>query len=298
MQKQAIDTNVQVEQTRRLLRRSRHPQLEGRAEAGVPEPIENIVVKDLIYEGEDPIFQGLMLKSAPVFTFPDKIELRNLTSNKLVVALNRINQILLTDLLNSTEALSIRGTKKLQKLNVKELVVLQTLNNIPQTLLEPPAADRPLELTDGFEFQGEINVKSLNVKTLNGFDVNDILENVFLKNERTELRGNLILRNMTNVNQLKTNQLRDIPVSNFMTTSTNQTVKANVKINKFYVRKLTTNTINNEKLSQIVATIDNPNVVEGKKHLVEAFIKRLLISFCSLSSNTVYDGSHSKESQH
>ena len=265
LQKQAVNNNVRVQQTRMLLKRSKQSQTQGRAEGDLLEQMDNIVTEDLIYEGVDPIFQGLLLKSAPVLNFIENIKLRNLTSNKLVVRSNRINKIVLTDLLNTTMAKSIPGTKKLQRLKVKELITLQTLNDVPKNLLERPEADKPLELTEGFEFQGDINVKSLNVNALNGFNVSVIVENAFLQNERNVLRGNLFLRSLTNVSQLLADQLMEIPVENLMTTSSSQTIKANVMINKFYVGKLKTNLINNEKLSDIVATVDNVNVIEGRK---------------------------------
>lgn len=264
LQQQTVDTNVRVEQTRRLLKRSKQSQTQGRAEDDPLEQMDSIIVKDLIHEGVEPMFQGLLLKSSPVLTFTEDVKLRNLTSNKLVVRSNRINKIVLTELLNTTSARNIPGTKRLQKLEVKELITLQSMNNVPRNLLERPEADKPLELAEGFEFQGDINVKFLNVKVLNGFDVSAIVENVFLQNEKTVLRGNLFLRSLTNVDQLLADQLMEIPVDNLMTTSTSQTIKADVMINKFYVGKLITNLINNEKLGEIVATVNNVNVIEGK----------------------------------
>lgn len=262
--RQSIDTNVQVEQTRRLLKRSRQPEASGRADSDELKPMEKIVATDLIYNGMEPIFEGLLLKSDKVFTFTDLIELRNLTANKLVVQSNRINRIALTDLLNATHDVNFSGFKMVQNLKVGELTILQALNNVPSGNLERPPADKPFELAEGFEFIGEINVKSLNVQGLNGFNVTTIMDNAFLQKERAVLRGNLILQSVTNVNQLTVNQLMDVRTNDLMTTSTNQTVKSNVKINKFYVDKLVTDTINNEKLKEIVATVDSLNVVEGK----------------------------------
>lgn len=265
MQKQAIDVNVLVEQTRRLLKRSKQPQMQGRADGEIVEPMDSILVENLIHKGNDPIFQDLLLRSEPVLTFTDEIKLRNLTANKLVVIPNQINQIVLNDLLNSTRVSTVIGSKRIQQLNVKELITLQTVNNVPKVLLEAPAPDKSFEITDEFEFLGEINVKSLNVKSLNGFDVSAIVNNVFLQNERTVLRGNLIIRGLANVNQLIVGQLMDVPVDNFMTTSTDQTIEANVKINMFHADKLTTNLINNEKLNENVARMDSVNIIKGIK---------------------------------
>lgn len=268
LQKKSIEINIRVEQTRKLLKRSQQSQVEGRADEGLPEVMENIEVEDLIYKGGKPIFEGLLLKSSPVLIFNDNMKLRNLTVNKLVVQSNRINQIELTELLNTTEVKRVKGLKRIQSLKVKELVTLKALNDLPQEFLEIPSADRLFEETDDHEFEGDVNVRMLNVKALNGLNVSALVENVFLQNERTELRGSLILGNLTNVNELVAKQLLDIPVDNLMTTSTNQTVRTDVRINKFSPVKLNTETINNEKLSQNVATIDNLNFIEGKKRLV------------------------------
>lgn len=57
VQQKSIDTNIQIELTRRSLKNSMKT-VEGRAEVITSEPMDNIAVKDLIYGGKDPIFMG------------------------------------------------------------------------------------------------------------------------------------------------------------------------------------------------------------------------------------------------
>jgi hypothetical protein len=146
---------------------------------------------------------------------------------------------------------------------VKNLAVTETLNNVPRSLLEPSSEEKPL--AEGFEFLGDINVKHLKVKALNGFNVSSVFNNVFLAGDRNKIRGNLILQSTANVDNLVTGKLMEVPVENLMTKSTEQSVAADVFINKFFVRSLRSDLINDEKLSENVALMDQENVIEGKR---------------------------------
>jgi hypothetical protein len=119
-------------------------------------------------------------------------------------------------------------------------------------------------LADGFEFQGDINVKHLIIKSLNGFNVSSVMKNVFLNGDRKTIRGNLILQNVVNVEKLNAKSLMEVSVDDLLTTATNQTIAANVFINKFFTRTLTSSTINGEKLRENVATVNEVNTIEGK----------------------------------
>ena len=209
-----------------------------------------------------------MLKSQPIITFQDDLKLQSLTTNKLVILKNKINQILLSQIINATSAKQISGMKVLKNLKVKNLVAAQTLNNVPLNFLEPSSDKNTLELADGFEFQGDINVKHLKVKSLNGFNVSSVLSNVFLTKDRNIIKGNLILQNVANIDSLVTGSLMEVPVENLMTKSTDQVVTADVFINKFFVRNLISDSINGEDLSENVALVNEENVIEGDEKII------------------------------
>lgn len=185
-----------------------------------------------------------------------------MVTEKLTVRTQEINEIRLTELLNATTTKSVSGTKFVKTLKVGSLEVAQTLNNLPSKSLEP--SGDPIEPVEGLLFQGDINVKHLVVRSMNGFNVAAIMQNVFLNNERNVISGNLIIQNVANANQIFAKNLQDIPVNNFLTTSSEQVVKSDVFINNFHVTKLTSNFTNGEKLSENVALTNVENVIEGK----------------------------------
>jgi hypothetical protein len=58
LQKKVAETNIQVEVARRSLKNSQKTSVEGRAQEGAVEAMDNIVVENLIYNGKNPIFKG------------------------------------------------------------------------------------------------------------------------------------------------------------------------------------------------------------------------------------------------
>lgn len=177
---------------------------------------------------------------------------------------NKINNIEITKLLNTTKSKRVPGSKKVKVLQVKDLTVTDSLNNLPQSVFNSMNDNKPLDLSGGFESEGDVTVTNLVVKAFNGFDVERLLGSMFLMGEKNEITGPLTLRNVTNVDQLIATSLMDLPVESFMTTSTDQTVKSKLFIDKFFVSKLTTNTVNDEPLAQNVALINGINDIEGK----------------------------------
>lgn len=61
LQKRAIENNIQVEQTRRSLKRSQTPMVDGRAEGDASETMDNMVVENLIHVDQNSIFKGQQL---------------------------------------------------------------------------------------------------------------------------------------------------------------------------------------------------------------------------------------------
>lgn len=214
-------------------------------------------------------FADLLLKSQTTVIFSDEIKLRNVTANRLTVRSNKINQIQLDQLLNSTSTKHISGFKTIERLKVSEITMTGTLNNLPLKLLESSSSDKPLEPFNELVFQGGINANSLNVKSINGFNVTALVENMFQTNERNLTRGSLIVSKPMNVNSLTTSNIASLAVANLMTIASSQTISADAVISKFHVANLTTNKINDEKLSNNVALINRPNMVKGE--LVKLF---------------------------
>lgn len=174
-----------------------------------------------------------------------------------------INQIKLDRLLRASSSNEVSGQKTFKDLNITD-ILSQTLNNIPLSVIDPSAANNPLELAEGFEFQGDINLNHLIVESINGFNVSAILQNVYLINRQNTIRGNYVVKNVTDVKDLTINTLMDTSIERIMTTSTDQIITANLFISKFHVTTLITNLTNNEKLKQNVALKNAVNIIEGK----------------------------------
>lgn len=225
----------------------------------------------------------MLLKSQPL-RFIDQLKFENVTANKLSVFSERINFIKFDQLLKSSVE-EVAGLKTFRDLKASNVEIAQALNNHPLKFLTD---DSPLELSDGFEFLGDINVDKLMVKSINGFNVTSVLQNVFLRNERNTIHGNLILHNVTNVKSLNIRKLMDIPVEALMTTGTDQVILANVSISQFHVTKLMPGSINNEEFNSNVAVINAANDIEGKSLSIEVF-KFIFINFlfqCQLNSKS------------
>lgn len=58
LQKQAVDTNIQVELTKRSLKTSTRSPTNERTDGAEIEKMDNLVVENLIYSGLEPIFEG------------------------------------------------------------------------------------------------------------------------------------------------------------------------------------------------------------------------------------------------
>lgn len=291
LQKRAIENNIQVEQTRISLKRSQSPMVHGRAEGDAIETMDNMVVENLIHVDPNSIFKGqqailqniclsisrlffagLLLKSQPL-QFIEQLKFENVTANKLSVVSERINFIKFDQLLKSSVE-EVAELKTFRDLEASNIEIAQTLNNHPLKFLTD---DSPLELSDGFEFLGDINVDNLVVKSINGFNVTSVLQNVFLRNERNTIHGNLIFHNVTNVKDLNIRKLMDIPVEALMTTATDQVILANVSISQFHVTNLMPGSINNEEFNSNVAVINAANDIEGKSFSIK--FKFIFINF-------------------
>lgn len=219
----------------------------------------------LLYASMRFCLSDLLLRSAQVLIINDEIKMKRMTANKLTVPSNKINQILLDEILNSTSTKNIKGLKRVSSLNVRDLEVKRTLNNLPLTLLKPSSNENSFEIVDELNFLGNVNAKQLNVKSINGFNVSALIENIFLTNERNLIRGSVIVKQLLDVDVLTAKNLFNIPIANLMTTATNQNISADVLISKFAFAKITTNTINDEILRDNIALVNKANVIEGEK---------------------------------
>lgn len=207
-----------------------------------------------------------MQKSQLVYEFDDQIRIENINANKMTVLSQEINRIRLDRLHSVSSSNTVSGSKTFKDLNITD-IKSETLNNIPLSLMDPSAANDLLELAEGFEFQGDINLNHLIVKSINGFNVSAILQNVFLQNQQNTIQGNYVVRNVTAVKSLTINAIMDTPVDSLMTASTDQIMMTNFSISKFHVTTLISNLTNNEKLKHNVALKNEVNVIEGKIHV-------------------------------
>ena len=181
----------------------------------------------------------------------------------MVITGNKINDISLQNLLNVTTSSNrlIRGEKIFKRIKVKNVNIQQTLNDIEVNQLL--TSSTKMDLLDNLELFGDINVNNLRVSKLNNIEWQSFYDNLFLKDDRDSINGNLIFQNFTKINKIIVGFLNGVTVDNLLTTSTDQEIQSDVFVNKFYVENAATNTVNNEKLSENAAVVNQKNIIEG-----------------------------------
>lgn len=201
----------------------------------------------------------MVRKSQPIITFSDQVRLSNISASNLDIQSKRINLIPLNKLLNTTTTKSVKGTKNLQTLRIDETQITEMMNNVPLTFLN--STENKLKQSRKINFNGDINVEHLRVKTLNGFDVTKLMNDLYLKDNRTQIKGDLFVRSIFNVENLFANHIKSIPVNNFMTTSTDQEIHSDTLISKFHASVINANAVNTEDISNF-ALINAQNFIE------------------------------------
>lgn len=205
----------------------------------------------------------MFLKSTSLNELIDDLNINKLETNKLVIAGKKINDVFLHNLLNVTTSSNrlVRGEKIFKWIKVKNVNIQQTLNDIEVKQLL--TSSTKMDLLDSLEFFGDINVNNLRVSKLNNIKWQSFYENLFLKDNRESINGNLIFQNFTKINKITVGFLNGVPVDNLFTTSTDQLIQSDVFVNKFFVENAVTSTVNNEKLSQNAAVVNQKNIIEG-----------------------------------
>lgn len=278
--REIVSSNIGLEEARRKLTMVKRPPTFGVFRENTNEQeIESIFAKNLIYKGElfegktEGVFvifiklgifnSGMFLKSTSPNRLIGDLNINKLEANKLVISSNKINDIFLENLLNVTTSSDrlIRGEKIFKRIKVKNVNIQQTLNDIEVNQLL--TSSTKMDLLDSLELFGDITVNNLKVSKLNNVEWQSFYQNLFLKDDRDSINGNLIFQNFTKINKITVGFLNGVPVDNLLTTSTDQEIQSNVFVNKFFVENAATNTVNNEKLSENAAIINQKNVIEG-----------------------------------
>lgn len=205
----------------------------------------------------------MFLKSTSLNELIDDLNINKLETNKLVIAGKKINDVFLHNLLNVTTSSNrlVRGEKIFKWIKVKNVNIQQTLNDIEVKQLL--TSSTKMDLLDSLELFGDINVNNLRVSKLNNIKWQSFYENLFLKDNRESINGNLIFQNFTKINKITVGFLNGVPVDNLFTTSTDQLIQSDVFVNKFFVENAATSTVNNENLSQNAAVVNQKNIIEG-----------------------------------
>ena len=238
-------------------------------------------------------FPGIILKTQSPITFQDQIKIRNVTGSKVVVNENKINEIPLNELLNSTSTKTVLGNKVFRRITADNLAV-PTLNNVELDFLQ--ADNSGIKLSKGFEFLGNLKVKDLVVNNTNGVSFESLARNAFISKKQNVLDGNLIITRDTSVTDLVTKVLMHLPMMNVMTKSTDQTINGKLFISKFFVSKLTSNTTNGEQLGKNAALVNASNRIDSKGSSI--FRISNFNNCSSFSSYTIPEPQHFQQPQH
>lgn len=285
---QSISTNIELSRLNRTLRSSSQLKFRTNEEESKDIGLESINVKNLIYSGKQPVFEDILRKSQSTLNLNGQFKLTDLSANKLVVVSNAINHIQLDKLLNATKVQKISGKKTVQSMRANELMVKELLNNVPVKFLK---GNDDVEETEDMAFIGDINASHLNVKVLNGFNVSSLMSQLCLENSRTVVNGDLYIRNALNVKHLFANHIKSIPINNFLTTATDQTIESDVFISKFHANTITAKLVNNEDISTNFALINEENQIEVPTN----FMKINVIENLNIQDIKPEDESTSKE---
>lgn len=172
----------------------------------------------------------------------------------------------------------IRGEKFLEKIDLQTITTALTVNNVNVSMLKSATNNFWEIVPNEYIFKGQVNLRNLHLDILNGVVLDSLLKNVFLSFERSRVRGNCLIQDASSTTSLTTNLLMDSLVSDLLTTSTDQSIKADCSVANFYTSNLTTKLINNEKLNETVALANSGNFVEG----------RIRVCFKNLNENITF----------
>lgn len=277
----------------------------GLAAPPLPTQIEEIVVKRLIIRPTDSILSDLMVRSRPQLLGEVTVDL--LTAGKLNLEKNTINGILLSDVVTSDQIEPIFGQKTFDDLSTSS-TTLDTLNgmNFNEFLEE---VKRQGDHYEHLDMVGEIFVNDLNVREINGVNWSDFVRNTYRRDKRTTLTGNLVLMNVSHVNNLRTDLLQGRSSDLLMTTTTNQIISSKVILNKFKGHSIKARKINKRKFSDIAVLgeqntfktpikiltihIDGSLTIESRDDQVSQSleaIKRHIIGSSPTDLSQIYDG--------
>lgn len=215
------------------------------------------------------------MKSA--LTFSEGKKLESLSTSQLTISGNKINNIPLEKLLVASQTRDVSGVKSIQSLTVNELTIDESIQGVPKSILKQ-TEEAKLNASQVIEFEGDINMKHLKTKAISGVNLTAFLSDVLLKGENELiLNGDLISESLMNVGDLKAKFISRLPISNFMTVNGDQTIVANVFINKLYTSSLSSPIINGEQISSAtVATTTSPNIISPKTRFMDISITRNL----------------------
>lgn len=263
MLQQAADTNIMIEKVNRDLfsfTNSTSQNAEVRAEQPESKIPDNLAVKNLIYTGRNPIFIDLYAAQNSQLTLNGRTRLAKIVATKVNVTSNIINEISLSDLQKISADGKIRGAKVASHVKTKQLKIVDSLNRVPiQTFLNKTIPD-----ASSIALHGNIQVENLKVKSLNGIIFDKFASDVYSSDKKQRVEGNLIFSHHISIEELKVDQIEEVPVENLMTTSTEQIVQANVTIQSFYAQSVIPNKLNGEKLRDNVAILGEENIVTGE----------------------------------
>lgn len=175
-----------------------------------------------------------------------------------------INNIPIKHLLNSTSTKLIKGDKFFGNIEIHTITTAATVNNVNVSLLKSASRNFWEVLPSEYVFNGQVNLRNLHLEVLNGVALHSWFKDVYLPLERSQLRGNFFVHDALSTVNLSTKLIMDTLVSDLLTTSTDQAVKADCSIAKFYTSKVNTQFVNNEKLNETAALADSNNFVEGR----------------------------------
>lgn len=296
MSEKIVRSNILLEEVKRNIENGPSLNTGERVRENMNSDPEKLQINNLIYKGNQPIFKGeilepcrnrtaviqfqfinftdIVMKSQSIISFGDQISLETVSANKVTVASNLINKIPLNILLNATVTKSVSGKKKIKRLTVNKSKISDTINNVPMTFLN--STENRMKDAQRIDFKGDINVEHLNVKVLNQFDVQKLISHLYQRNNNTTVFGDLFVRGVLNIKNLAANHINEVPINNFMTTVTDQTIETNLMISKFHTSTVEANLLNNElttnfALSHEKSFIEVPtkfeflNVVENLK---------------------------------
>lgn len=207
---------------------------------------ETLHVHRLYLKTDNHVFNGKnLVYSSSLCTLTDAIHLFDLLD-----AVTRPNG-------EQDKPLYLHGKVRAKHLTVKKITQFNTTSS---------GTDAPILQ------QNQLQRRKIFVKSINGVNWNEFVKTVYRRGKNTVINGYLVLKNTSAIKSLVAEDINDLPTSEFLTFSTDQTIASSVFIPRMLATDVQTNIFNDMKhFAENVVVIGRTNFIQCMNSLCVDF---------------------------